>query len=43
MKAENLQVSVEQSKNITITKYSRDITGLFFQRFVFEFFIYKNA
>ena len=27
MKAENLQVSVEQSKNITITKYSRDINS----------------
>ena len=27
MKAENLKVSVEQSKNITITKYSRDINS----------------
>lgn len=27
MKAENLQVSVEQSKNINITKYSRDINS----------------
>lgn len=27
MKAENLQISVEQSKNITIKKYSRDISS----------------